>query len=178
MPVNYKFTAAVSVLLLALGFACSFSPTSPFEGFDGMGSRISGEFVSEGTSSAALKASRQSTFENVTVSVKQDPSIQTSVKSNGTFTLEGIPDGTVTLVFKSDVQLMGEIMLRDVRPNQEIRIVVELTVDLRVVLVEEERDEVDDDSADDDSADDDSADDDPADDDPADDDSADDGSSG
>ena len=78
----------------------------------------------------------------MTVHVKQDPSIETSVKSNGTFTLKGIPSGAVTLVFRIDGRVISAITLRDVRRNQEIRIVVELTDDLRVVLVSQDRDQV------------------------------------
>lgn len=143
MPVTYKLMSAGAIMALSMAIACNFSPTSPFEGFDGMGSRVAGQFASDGATESSLRAYPQSAYEGMTVSVKQNPSIQTSVRSNGTFTLEGIPDGRVTLVFKTDVRVNGEITLEDVRPNQEIRIVVELTVDLTVVLVSEQRDQVD-----------------------------------
>jgi hypothetical protein len=80
-------------LLLAFAVSCDFSPTGSFDGFDGMGSRVSGSFVSEGETASGLRAAPQTTYDGMTVHVRQDASIETAVNSNGTFTLEGIPDG-------------------------------------------------------------------------------------
>lgn len=141
---GYTIAAITVVSILGLSLACDFNPmSSSFQGFDGKGSRISGTIVSEGTSAQELTASPQKTFQDMKVQIKQDPSVASPVKSNGTFTLVGIPDGRVTLVFLSDVHVLGEIPLDDVRPNQEIRITVELTIDLRIRLLSEDRDNVD-----------------------------------
>ena len=143
MPLTYKSLFAVAVLVMGLALACDFNPTSSFDGFDGMGSRISGQFSSTNSGASGLAAAPQSTFDNMTVHVKQNTSIETTVRSNGTFTLEGIPEGRVTLVFKQNIRILSEIHIDDVLPNQEIRIVVELTVDLRVILISQDGDDVD-----------------------------------
>lgn len=141
MPVRYKLISITGALLLAFGLACDFNPTGPFEDFDGMGSRISGTFVAQRTSGSALTAKPQSTFDDITVFVRQDTSIRTNVKSNGTFVLSGLPVGTVTIVFERQGQRLGQFVFREVMPNQEIRIVLELTDSGRVHLLEEDRDD-------------------------------------
>lgn len=135
-------------LLTLTVLACSYSPTSPFAGFDGKGSRLSGRFTSQASASAALRAQPQPNFDGITVYVRENTSITTTVRSNGTFTLDGIPEGTITVVFKRDDSVIGELTFRGVLANQEIRIVVRLTEGDVVVLVEQERD---DDSSDDES---------------------------
>lgn len=142
MP-TYKSIGAMAALLLGLGLACSFSPTTPFEGFDGMGSRISGTFSTGATSGSALTAEPRSTFVGMIVFVRQDPSIRTDVKSNGTFVLSGLPGGTVTIVFERDGQTLDQLTFPNVMPNQEIRVVLELTESGRVNLLEEDRDDAD-----------------------------------
>ena len=141
--------SGVAILLWGLASACDFNPSAPFEAFDGLGSRVSGRFMSESGPASGLRAAPQSTFDGITVHVEQDTSITTTVKSNGTFTLEGLPDGIVTLVFTTESRVTSRINLSNVRPNQEIRIVVELSVNLRVVLVSQDRDDSIDDYSDD-----------------------------
>ena len=137
---------AMMVALLAQ--ACDFSPTSPFSGFDGQGSRLSGTFVSEGGSSEPTALSRsttalsQSSFDGITVFIKQDPALSAVVDSNGTFLLVGLPEGTITLIFKRSDAVIGRLTFRGVLTNQEIRIVVKLNDADRVELVEEQRDGV------------------------------------
>ncbi len=143
LPTAHKTITAIAALLLVLGLACDFSPTAPFEGFDGKGSRISGTFTNQGTSGSALRAQPQSTFDGITVFVRQDPSLETDVKSNGTFVLSGLPGGTITIVFQRDGQTLDQLTFHDVMPNQEIRIVLELTDSGRVNLLEEDRDDAD-----------------------------------
>ena len=141
MRSGYKSVfVAGAIALLSLVPACDFHPTAPFQGFDGMGSRVSGSFMSEGTSGSALTALPQTQFDDMTVHVKQDTSITDDVASNGSFTLVGLPNGAVTLVFTLEAEVIGRITLRDVLSNQEIRIVVMLTVTGQVSLVSEDRD--------------------------------------
>ena len=137
---------AMMVALLAQ--ACDFSPTSPFSGFDGQGSRLSGTFVSEGGSSEPTALSQsttalsQSSFDGITVFIKQDPALSAVVDSNGAFLLVGLPEGTITLIFKRSGAVIGRLTFRGVLTNQEIRIVVKLNDADRVELVEEQRDGV------------------------------------
>ena len=135
----WRLISIGGLLFLTTALACDFNPTAPFAGFDNKGSRVSGIFESEG-SSLAQSAAAQSTFAGIVVSVKQQPDANDSVKSNGSFTLVGIPQGTLTLVFKKDSAVIGEVTLFDVLANQEIRIVVALTARDEVVLLDEARD--------------------------------------
>lgn len=133
----------IAAVLIALSpLACDFSPTAPFEGFDGEGSRISGIFTSGNGAGASLTAVPQSEYEGIRVYVVQDPTISVFVKSNGSFTLVGLPTGDVTVVFEKDGSVIGRLTFRDIVPNQEIRIVVTLNDSNRVELVDVVRDSV------------------------------------
>ena len=135
----WRLISIAGLLFLTTVLACDFNPTAPFAGFDDKGSRVSGVFESEG-SSLAQSTMAQSTFAGMVVFVRQQPDVTDSVKSNGSFTLVEIPQGTLTLVFKKDDAVIGEITLYDVLANQEIRIVVALTARDEVVLLDESRD--------------------------------------
>jgi hypothetical protein len=133
----------IAAVLIALSpLACDFSPTAPFEGFDEEGSRISGIFTSGEGAGASLTAMPQSEYEGIRVYVEQDSTISVFVKSNGSFTLVGLPTGDVTVVFEKDGSVIGRLTFRDVVPNLEIRIVVTLNDSNRVELVEVVRDSV------------------------------------
>lgn len=133
----------LAAALIALSpLACDFSPTAPFAGFDGQGSRISGIFSSGNGGGANLTALPQSQYEGIRVYVKQDNTISTFVKSNGSFTLAGLPAGDVTLVFEKEGSVIGRLKFQDIVPNQELRIVVRLNDSGRVELVEVDRDDV------------------------------------
>jgi hypothetical protein len=125
--------------------ACQFSPTAPFGGFDNRGSRIVGNFASEGggsTGSTAGAAAAAPGVAGIEVLVEERPSLKVTVDQNGSFTLSGLPSGSFTLVFLRDGQEIGEIDFKYVRKNQGIRITVILTAGDEVVLTEEERDQV------------------------------------
>jgi hypothetical protein len=74
--------------------------------------------------------------------VRERPSVSTVVAGDGRFELAGVPSGSVSVQFKRDGRLAGDIRIRSVRTNQEIRIVVALTQNDEVVLLEEKRDQV------------------------------------
>lgn len=135
-----RLVLLVGVMFVALlAQACGFSPTSPFSGFDGQGSRLSGTFISEG-GSVERTALSQSNFDDITVFIKQDPALSAVVDSKGSFVLIGLPEGTITLVFKRNDTVIGRLTFRGVLTNQQIRIVVKLNDAGRVELVEEQRD--------------------------------------
>lgn len=125
--------------------ACQFSPTAPFGGFDNRGSRIVGNFATDGggsTGSTAGAAAAAPGVAGIEVLVEERPSLKVTVDQNGTFTLSGLPSGTFTLVFMRDGERIGEIEFKYVRKNQGIRITVILTSGDEVVLTDEERDQV------------------------------------
>ncbi|HSD26003.1 MAG TPA: carboxypeptidase-like regulatory domain-containing protein [Vicinamibacteria bacterium] len=130
--------AAGSALALA---ACGFSPTAPFSGFDGQGTSLTGSFD---TTVGARDGGRSTaaTFEGLSVSVAERPSLSTTVSSDGRFALAGLPSGAWSLVFSRSGQNVGEIRFTSVRQNQGITIVVGQTPDGEVVLLSEKRDHV------------------------------------
>jgi len=65
--------------------------------------------------------------------VQENTSITTTVSSNGTFELEGVPDGSFTLVFSSTTSVIGTVTVPG-GANQEINIVVQVTVNVVVII--------------------------------------------
>lgn len=63
------------------------------------------------------------------------------MNGNGSFTLTDVPVGTLTLIFESNGQVIGHIVIEGLRPNQEVRITVTMTANNQLVLVDEDRDE-------------------------------------
>ena len=56
-----------------------------------------------------------------------DTGISVAVGSNGSFTLRGLPDGAFTLIFRDESgNRIGRIRFKEVLPNQELAILVEL----------------------------------------------------
>lgn len=153
---------AVGVTALTAFWACDSSPTSSTSpSGPSVSNRVSGAFVSETGAAVRQTARASSSFEGITVSVRQDGTITVDVSSNGTFTLEGVPVGRVTVVFTRDGTEIGEIDIHGVGSSEEIRMMLELSGDT-VVLLEMERGledgEGDDESSDADSEDDESED--------------------
>jgi hypothetical protein len=133
--------------VLALGgtvalVACGFSPTEPFSGFDGEGTRLNGSFDSGVGARDRVSPSAAASFEGLGVSLAERPSLSSSVSSSGSFSLVGLPSGAWSLVFSRGSQRVGEIRFTSVRQNQGITIVVGQTSDGEVVLLQEKRDYV------------------------------------
>jgi len=137
--------------------ACDSSPTSPSTG-QASSNRILGSFVSETSAASRQTARPNASFEGINVTVQQDGSIRVEVSSNGTFTLDHVPVGRVTIIFTRDGVKIGEVDIHGVGSNEEIRITLELTANDTVVLVDVQR-TLEDNSSDDGSSDDDSSDD-------------------
>ena len=74
----------------------------------------------------------------ITVHVLSDPSITTTVGTDGTFTLRGLPQGSFTLVFMQGTTEIGRLDFTQVAANQQINITVQL-VGSEVVLVDQSR---------------------------------------
>lgn len=170
----------VGVAALVALTACDSSPTTPTQPVSS--NRILGSFVSEPSAAARQTASPHTSYEGINVSVRQDGRITVAVSSNGTFTLEDVPVGRVTIIFTRDGVEIGEVDIRGVGSAEEIRVTLELTDNGIVVLVDlqrslEEDGTSDDESSDDESSDDESSDDESSDDESSDDESSDDSSS-
>jgi len=74
----------------------------------------------------------------VTVTVKENPAITTTVGADGTFTLRGLPEGRFTLLFTSGSQPLGSVEFAEVLPNQEITVTVSVST-TSVTVLEEKR---------------------------------------
>jgi hypothetical protein len=61
------------------------------------------------------------------VTVQENPKISATVAANGTFELEGLPSGTVTLVFTVDGRVTGTLTLTGLPPDAEVKIVVQIS---------------------------------------------------
>ena len=137
-----RLLGLAGLITLAALLACDSSPSSPTSTSPPQGassSRISGSFVSGTSGAARLTAHPLSTFDSITVHVKQNAGLRVEVSSNGTFTLDGVPTGTVVLVFTRDGENLGEVTIRGVTVGDEVRVMLELTADDTVVLVEVRR---------------------------------------
>lgn len=122
---------ATSALVLA-GCGGS-SPSGP----SGKGVVLQGTVLSA-TGSAGVTAhagGSQSAAGKMVVTVQENPAISTTVSANGTFELEGLPAGTITLVFTIDGTVVGTIKIDGVAADVEIKIVVQVTAD-GVILIE------------------------------------------
>ncbi len=75
----------------------------------------------------------------ITVTVKEDDRITTTVDSEGEFVLRGLPEGSFTLLFEDGHGAdLGSLYFEAVLPNQELIVSVEL-MNGTMVLVEEQR---------------------------------------
>jgi hypothetical protein len=84
-------------------------------------------------------ASSASVAETITVTVVEDPNITTTVASDGSFVLRGLPAGSFTLLFKDAAgKELGTLTFEAVLPNQELTVSVEIVAG-SVVLIEEQR---------------------------------------
>jgi hypothetical protein len=84
-------------------------------------------------------ASSASVAETITVTVVEDPNITTTVASDGSFVLRGLPEGSFTLLFKDAAgKELGTLTFEAVLPNQELTVSVEVVAG-SVVLIEEQR---------------------------------------
>lgn len=138
---GFKFWKWLTVGAALAVAGCGFSPTSPFEGFDEKGTRVQGSFDSGFTALDGDRAAAASP-QGIRAFVKERASLSTVVAGDGQFALTGLPSGSWSLLFDRDGRTAGEIRMSSVRKNQEITIVVALTSDGEVVLLQEKRDHV------------------------------------
>lgn len=116
------------------------SPTSPSGGGKVVLHGVAVGTDGTATASAADVSARAASGNRITVTVQENTSISTTVSSNGTFELEGVPSGSFTLVFSSNTTVLGTITITGVPGQGEINIVVQVTV-TTVVLIELEIDD-------------------------------------
>lgn len=74
----------------------------------------------------------------IDVHVESEPAIRTTVEADGSFTLRGLPEGSVTLVFTQGGTVIGTLTFREVAANQQITITIQVA-EGEVILVDEDR---------------------------------------
>ena len=171
---------APMAILLSAGCDSRPSLTSPTKDVSRSSAQLNGTFTSLRGSAQGLRAFSQTGLDEITVEV-EGTNITTQVRSDGSFTLRGLPEGSFKLFFRDkNGAVIGEIDFGNILSGQSIEILLRLEEDGSVTLLEERRDGVvlDNIVSDDDSSDDNSSDDDSSDDDSSDDNSSDDNSSG
>ena len=145
-----RFLWAVAAVALAVAsVACGGDNPSGASG----AVTLRGTVVGQGTASAASE--RAAGGARITVTVEGVPDLTTTVSGSGTFELEGIPEGSFTLVFSANGVTLGTIEISGAEAGEEIRITVQVT-NTTVILIEIENgsgddgdDEGDDDDGDD-----------------------------
>jgi hypothetical protein len=116
-----------TLALLAVVGCGGSSPTSPSISTTQQGTVLTGTFTSRAGQVFLQTAYAQNTYVGMTVYVLEAPDIQTTVSSDGSFTLRGLPDGQFTLVFSKDGHTVSTHDFEGVLPNSEITIVLEMT---------------------------------------------------
>lgn len=133
------FYLALLMVSLPLVGCGGGSPTSP----SGAGRVVlHGVAVGAGGASAASATgvtAQAASKDRVTVTV-QGTSISTTVSANGTFELEGLPAGNLTLGFTIHNTVIGTVPITGVPTSGEIRVVVQISA-TTVVLIDLEIDD-------------------------------------
>jgi hypothetical protein len=147
---SLRIMGRLGVALLAVGLplvGCGGSnPASPSAGG---GVVLHGVVLGSGassSSSATPEVSAQSTSGRITVTIQEQPSFSATVSANGTFELEGLPAGTLTLVFSSNGVVIGTVTITGVPSSAEVKVVVQVETGT-VILVTLEVDDKEGDSS-------------------------------
>jgi hypothetical protein len=138
-----------STVALVLGIltltACGGGSSNPAGPSSGGAVTLNGTMVGAGSSAASSSAAGATSTStallvpgSITVSVQEDPAITTTIGSDGSFTLRGLPTGSFTLVFTRDGARIGTLSFGSVLQNQELSITISVTGST-LVLLEEQR---------------------------------------
>ncbi len=121
------FLVVVGVAALGLALSGCSSPTSPSSGVTlrgtAQGALALGPGSTPSTGLHALAGTSSSSAITVTV---QGTSIHTTISGNGSFELDGLPSGTITLVFSRNGVTIGTITISSVPDQAEIDLVVHI----------------------------------------------------
>jgi hypothetical protein len=123
---------ALTASTLALVGCGGSSPSAPST--SGRGVVLQGTVLSGTTGVIAHAGGPSHASGKMVVTVQEKPSISTTVAANGTFELEDLPPGTITLVFTVDGTVVGTVRIDGVAADVEVHIVVQVTAD-GVILI-------------------------------------------
>lgn len=99
---------------------------------------VIGKLATQSTAKAGSGIVMVATGEPIEVHVESEPDIKTTVDADGSFTLRGLPEGSVTLVFTQGGAEIGTLTFREVAANQQITVTIQVA-EGEVVLVDEDR---------------------------------------
>jgi hypothetical protein len=118
-----------ALLAVACGGSSPTGPSVP------AGVRVEGTVLdgSAGTGVVAQAGAATAANGPVTVTVKERPSLSVTVSGGGTFELEGLPDGSFTLVFARNGVALGEVPVTGASGGATVKVVVR--VDGRTVAL-------------------------------------------
>jgi hypothetical protein len=135
----YRRTAVLflaSLVAVAAGLPLVGCGDSNPSGPSGQGVSLQGVVLTGATGvTASDRATAAVAKGNMVVTVQEKPSITSTVGANGTFELESLPAGTITLVFTIDGTIVGTITLTGIPEGAEVKIVVQVTP-TGVILIE------------------------------------------
>jgi hypothetical protein len=75
---------------------------------------------------SAQSAGNSSSVADVTVAVQEAPGLTATVAKDGTFSLSGLPTGTITLVFSRNGRELGRLTIEDVLAGEQLDIKVKV----------------------------------------------------
>jgi hypothetical protein len=113
-----------------VAMACGGNPAGPSGEVKLHGTVVGATAAASGASAFAEHAASG----RITVTVSEDPRLTTTVGGDGTFELEGMPEGHFTLVFTVNGQTLGTIGITGATAGEEIRITVQVTT-TTVILI-------------------------------------------
>lgn len=136
-------------LVLVLGIltltACGGGSSNPAGPSSGGAVTLNGTMVGAAAASASSSGAGVTSTStallvpgSITVSVQESPALATTIGSDGSFTLRGLPTGSFTLIFTRDGARIGTLSFGSVLPNQELSITISVTSST-LVLLEEQR---------------------------------------
>jgi hypothetical protein len=99
---------------------------------------VIGKFTTPSTAKAGDGIVMVAAGDPIEVHVESEPDIKTTVGADGSFTLRGLPEGSVTLVFTQGGTVIGTLTFREVAANQQITITIQ-AAEGEVILVDEDR---------------------------------------
>jgi len=119
---HFVFASILTAAAFVLA-ACGGNPASP----SGDGIVLRGTVVGASAAGASALSVGAATATPVTVTVQENPAITTTVGADGSFTLRGLPEGGFHLVFSSGGVTLGTLAFTEVKPNQEITVIVQVS---------------------------------------------------
>ena len=130
-------STCLALLAVAFGLiltGCGGEPTSPsgvavLRGtvLDETSGAAQGPSASDAPGAPSTATGTSSSLTGVTVTVREASGLTAMVAKDGTFTLNGLPTGTITLVFSRNGMELGSLIIKDVASGEQLELKVKVT---------------------------------------------------